>query len=288
MLKYIYKITNLINQKSYIGQTTDPNRRFKEHQNLGGVNEENAKILYRAIKKYGIENFSFEIIEGPIEDYNEKEIYWIAYYNTYIKNENAWGYNMTPGGEEPPHFKGEEHHYATHTFEDIEKIIYLLKDTNLSIKEIANTFHYHRGSIERINTGKLWNLDDIDYPIRKETTKDFKKERAAHIKEDLLYTNLTQKEIGEKYGVGRTTITAINNGQNYFDDTLDYPLRKVNQQSKPILMIDIKTKEILKEFPNAVEAMHYLGDIGSVSSIRYCASGVTKTSFGYIWAYKEK
>ena len=44
--------------------------------------------------------------------------------------------------------------------------------------------------------------------------------------DDLLNTNLTQKEIALKYNVGRTTITAINNGQNFKDNNLNYPLRK--------------------------------------------------------------
>ncbi|MBR2247055.1 MAG: hypothetical protein IJ880_08535 [Bacilli bacterium] len=51
-------------------------------------------------------------------------------------------------------------------------------------------------------------------------------------------------------------------------------------------MIDIKTQEILKEFKNAVEAIEYLG-YGNASNIRCCASGKTKTAFGYIWKYKE-
>lgn len=285
MEKYIYKITNNINKKIYIGQTNDIKRRFREHKNCGGI-EETTKLLYNAIKKYGVKNFSFEIIEGPILNYNEREIYWIGQYNSFIGNENSWGYNMTPGGEEPPHLKGEKHHYATHTWQDIEKIIYLLKNTKTSISDIAKTFNYSVSSIERINIGKLWNDEDLNYPIRKEITDNFKQQRAEQIKFDLLNTNLTQKEISKKYGVGRTTITAINQGQNFYNPTLDYPLRKINQQSKPIQMIDINTKEIIKEFKNAVEASKFLNQ-NDASNIRACASGKTKTAFGYIWKYKE-
>ncbi|MBR2247054.1 MAG: hypothetical protein IJ880_08530 [Bacilli bacterium] len=136
---------------------------------------------------------------------------------------------MTPGGEEPPHLKGEDHHYSVHSWQDIEKIIYLLKNTKLSFLDIAKTFNYSRSAIERINKGIIWNNENLTYPIRCEDTKDFKKERANKIKYDLINTNLTQIEIGKKYGVGRTTITAINQGQNFFDEELDYPLRKNNQ-----------------------------------------------------------
>lgn len=56
--------------------------------------------LYRAIRKYGIENFDFVIIElCKPEDLNDKEIYWIKYYNSY-EDVNK-GYNLTPGGHAP-------------------------------------------------------------------------------------------------------------------------------------------------------------------------------------------
>lgn len=66
----------------------------------------------------------------------------------------------------------------------------------------------------------------LNYPIRKENTKIDRNKRAKMIIDDLLNTNLTQKEIALKYNVGRTTITAINNGQNFRDNNLNYPLRK--------------------------------------------------------------
>ena len=61
---------------------------------------------------------------------------------------------------------------------------------------------------------------------KQEQTKINKAERANLIINDLLNTTLTQNQIASKYGVGRTTITAINNGQNFYDANLSYPLRK--------------------------------------------------------------
>lgn len=46
------------------------------------------------------------------------------------------------------------------------------------------------------------------------------------IVQDLLYTNLTQKQIAEKYSISRTTVTAINRGQNFRQNNIDYPIRK--------------------------------------------------------------
>ena len=63
MKKYIYKITNLTNGKMYIGQTNNPKRREREHFSLNNsILEENEnKILYNAMLKYGVQNFSFSL-----------------------------------------------------------------------------------------------------------------------------------------------------------------------------------------------------------------------------------
>ena len=126
MEKYIYKITNKINGKCYIGQTTDYNRRFREHKSLGYDSKEKDKALYLAFKKYGIENFDFEVIEDKTVNYNEREKYWIAYYNAYTN-----GYNMTEGGDTPPLHIREKSPFATHSEEQVAEIKHLLKDTNI-------------------------------------------------------------------------------------------------------------------------------------------------------------
>ena len=69
MEKYVYKITNLINGKSYIGQTINIERRFKEHC----IKHYNyVSLINNAIKKYGSSNFKIEQLYYG-EDYNEKE-----------------------------------------------------------------------------------------------------------------------------------------------------------------------------------------------------------------------
>lgn len=88
----IYKITNKINNKVYIGQSTNIFNRWNEHRYKAKTED---KPLYKAFKRYGIENFTFEIIEEcPIIKLNEREIYWIKYYDSYNH-----GYNLTPGGD---------------------------------------------------------------------------------------------------------------------------------------------------------------------------------------------
>lgn len=93
----IYKATCLINQKVYIGKTRNFEKRKKQH--LSG--KEN-HLFSRAIQKYGAENFTWEIIEENIPDdslANEREKYWISYYNSYFRWPNSSGYNMTKGGD---------------------------------------------------------------------------------------------------------------------------------------------------------------------------------------------
>ena len=102
---YIYKIVNNLNQKSYIGQTTKqrPKDRFSQHKYLARhpEQEKNISYLHRSMNKYGVQNFTFEIIEQTENSLlNQREIYWIDYYNTLIPN----GYNLTTGGEGTPGF----------------------------------------------------------------------------------------------------------------------------------------------------------------------------------------
>lgn len=293
MEKYIYKITNNINNKVYIGQTNDWKERFQQHRKLGYGNEKN-KILYLAMKKYGVENFSFEIIEGPIKNYNEREKYWIAYYHSCIEDPeygNTKGYNMTPGGEEPPINKGANSPFLKHNPDDQLKVKKLLKETDLKLQEISEKTGYDISAIKRINYGIIWHEDEIEYPIRKpELTKEDANERALQIIYDLQYTTLTQKAIAEKYNVARSTITMINLGQNNHFSDLEYPIRKIKKstqvQGKPILMLDIKTEEVLKEFKNGTEAQEYV-KAKTKTGISACARGEQKTAYGYKWRYKE-
>lgn len=100
MTKGIYKITNKINQKVYIGKSNNIENRWKYHQTRYLQEKEYNKPLYRAFRKYGINNFSFEILEeidNNIYDIisNEREIFWINYFNSY----GELGYNGTHGGD---------------------------------------------------------------------------------------------------------------------------------------------------------------------------------------------
>ena len=91
MYGVIYKITNKFNCKDYIGQTVQTlKERFKQHTKADSV-------IGHAIRKYGRKNFTIEVIEEceTREQLNEREIFWIAFFNCKVPN----GYNYTDGGQ---------------------------------------------------------------------------------------------------------------------------------------------------------------------------------------------
>lgn len=98
---YVYKIINLINKKSYIGITNNIKARFAFHKtryNKESKKEYIKKPLYKAFRKYGIENFKFIVLyKGlSIDEAKEKEIELIKKFKT-LTHEN--GYNVTKGGD---------------------------------------------------------------------------------------------------------------------------------------------------------------------------------------------
>ena len=91
---YVYLITNQINDKKYVGITNDYKKRWSNHK---CCNDPKMAIA-QAIKKYGKENFKFELLEKniPIERIDEKEIYYIQKLETHVST--GKGYNVSKGG----------------------------------------------------------------------------------------------------------------------------------------------------------------------------------------------
>lgn len=159
----IYKITNNINGLCYIGQSIHIQRRWNEH-----CKPSSTSCIAKAIKKYGKENFSFEVLEEcETKDLDIKEKYWIEYYNSIIPN----GYNIAEWIDSTG--------TKTAIYSNIDKItllkiIDIIQNTSLTFKEIATKFNVNTSTISRINSGEVHQLQDYKYPIR-ETLYNSKK-----------------------------------------------------------------------------------------------------------------
>lgn len=136
----IYKITNKINQKCYIGQSIHIEKRWKEHVDLAPTGE---TLLYKAFRKYGIENFIFEIIEEcQANQLGAKEKYWSTYYNSLTPN----GYNMVECGDQSFGEYNQNSKFSTEEIYTIRKRVYIdlesPSDVLESLANIDRTYFY--------------------------------------------------------------------------------------------------------------------------------------------------
>ena len=125
----IYKITNLKNDKVYIGQSIDVEKRFIRHRNtaFNKNSPEYVYPLYQAIRKYGLDSFKFEVVEiCSKKELNDKEIFYIQKYNSTNRN---FGYNQVDGGNVAK--------YGKLSQTQVDEIKQLLSSSKLLIKDIA-------------------------------------------------------------------------------------------------------------------------------------------------------
>lgn len=229
MKKYIYKITNLIDGKVYIGQTNNPNNRWKEHCRLGSCtyinNKHKSSHLYLAMKKYGIENFSFQVIEEVSAFYNEREVYWIQYYNSYL--DKTKGYNLTIGGEDPPVKLGEDSPFSIFSNVCVEQIQQDLAKNIKSYDEICNEYTCSMSYLTLINAGKIRRDNNLIYPLRSHKNERKPREIVEQIIFDLLYTEYSIEEIARRHDISSKVIYKINHGKHIYSiPEVNYPIRE--------------------------------------------------------------
>lgn len=226
MEKAIYKIENKINHKIYIGQSIHPNQRFIEH--LRGNNEKTCP-LHKAIKKYGKENFTFEIL-GWFEDYNEKEKEYIIKYRSRIPN----GYNVQAGGNEPPVLKENKNPHSTIDRKTADLIIEDALNWKIPKKTIIKTRKITADIFRHINEGNSWRRDDLTYPLRpKEPILDGY--RVLYIQWLCCSSDIPLNKIGAIVGWNKSSAKMINQGKNHFNEKLKYPIRDNKEYNKEIL-----------------------------------------------------
>lgn len=158
----IYRLLNLINGKSYIGQAKNIAARIKSHL-LSTINENKKDYsvpIHIAIRKYGQDNFSLEILEEcSTKDLNKREQYWIEHYHTWVQDPLCNGYNLTKGGNQSIR-------KIKLTENDVAEIKALLIANEVTYNEISLKFNISKDFIKKINNGKAWHDNRQNYPLR--------------------------------------------------------------------------------------------------------------------------
>ena len=312
----IYKITNQITQKIYVGQAQDIQRRWQDHRR-DAQNYSRSEILknplYQDIKKYGLENFTFEIVEEcAISELDEKEKYWICYYNSFYT-----GYNRTEGGQNAPH-------PVKMTDKLFEQIIYDLKNTLLSTEEIGKKNNISGRMVRDINRGISWKKEYLTYPIReslivlnqqkkqeekvqrqKENPDFIAKQKVQSLEAERLHglelakliveNNFTY--VGKYYDISPKTVrrwckkdnmpTTIEELTNWYYEQIKQPNPKKKEKWAPkkIQQLDPDTKEIIATFPSIHEASAAIGRKNANHIYTGCKDG--QKYYGYYWRYLD-
>ena len=191
MRGFIYKITNKVNGKSYIGQTIqNVKERFYQHCATKCSQAILNMVIHKAITKYGKSNFTIEVIEEvESANLNDRERYWIKYYDSYNN-----GYNSTEGGQD-----------GIKLFKnlDTESIIREYK-SGKSLREIGRLFNVDKQTIKDLLVRNNINL---------RTTRTYKlsqKDREDIIKD--LSLGLSRKEIISKWHISKSYLSQLING----------------------------------------------------------------------------
>ena len=189
----IYKVTNKINGKVYIGQSVDIGRRWREH-----MTAKDDIYFHKAIQKYGVEIFEWEVIEQcKKKDLDEREIYWIEYYDSFNKGYNCTkGGDGVSGGEDHPRWKGgvssdpeyskqyyqankeqkkqySKQHYKQYYEENKEKVKEY-KEANKEKKKEYDKQYYKQ--YYEVNKEKKKEYDKQYYEENKEKRKQYRKQ----------------------------------------------------------------------------------------------------------------
>lgn len=194
MIGYIYKVTNIINDKIYIGQTIQSVKdRWYRHCGKSGLSDNEMNTHFkRAILKYGKENFRIETIEiCDSKDLNEREKYYISYYDSYKS-----GYNSTLGGQEGAK--------PYKTSEDLELQIIELYKYGFSLREIGREFNLDKTTVKGI-------LVRHNIKIRNTRTYKYDKSIRENIIKDV-NDGISRKEIIEKYKISKSYLSQLITG----------------------------------------------------------------------------
>lgn len=277
---FIYKITNNINGKAYIGLTTQtiPIRWAKHKNNANFIDYP----LYRAMRKYGIENFDIKEIECvDNKKLSEREVYWIKYYNTYYD-----GYNATKGGEG----------WRQLDYEWVQS----LWDTGYNITSIHQLTTYAKSSITNIL--KAYENYSLRESLDRRTESLKRAVCQFTISGDYIQTFSSEKEAAEAIGASNGSIGVCCNHVSGHKTVKDYIWLWEDEKEKimdyvALLKTSRRSTKIMQQveqlslngehiafYPTAKAAAQALG-YKRDSHIGDCCKGRRNSCFGYKWKY---
>lgn len=244
----IYKITNVVNNKVYIGLTTTPlKKRWYAHIRESKKSE---KHLYAAMRKYGLNNFKIEVINDAAKDIQELGRLERKYIKLYNSTDPNYGYNITYGGEvcawdANPRTKLKE--------QDVYNIRELYKQCKLGRKQ---AWELYKDKISRSAFNKIWVGDtwpNLHMDVYTDENKIWHKHNSPSARGELnqwaLYTNIEVLEI-RKYYVNHTLTETYNKfGSKQNKDSF----RQIVDGNGGYTTIPIYKKRINKWFLNGNE-----------------------------------
>ncbi len=213
-MSLIYKAT-FPNGKVYIGQTTQTleNRKYQHRRDAIDLNRKSP--FFFAIRKYGWENIKWEVVEEgefTVEELDDKEIYYISFYHSCVKDENCNGYNVLKGRHNDDSLR-----IRLKDMKPIlDKIIQMNKD-GIEEKEIAKEVNLDVDTVKRILKGRTWRY----YTGISRVPPQINYLSLSEIEEILLMhkNGKSFQEIADKLGRNKTTIWEVLNGNTYQEIT---------------------------------------------------------------------
>lgn len=199
---YVYYIENIINGKIYIGKTFHPEKRWTEHQDLSKSKRPN-QYIHKAIKKYGIQNFSFQVFEvlNSDEESSEVEKFWIRN----LKEQGIVLYNLTDGGDGSLGRKLSNES---------------LKKMSNSIKNLWDKNHFSRDKMSSIHKGKVISQEIKDRTSKTQIEKSKNGTLVTKIKiadvliiKQMLSNAVPYPQIAKLFNVSTQLIYQINKGK---------------------------------------------------------------------------
>lgn len=286
----IYKVTNKINGKIYIGKTNNFEKRKIEHTKYD-INDNS--IFHRALKKYGEEKFEWEIIDSAdnLKEINELEKYYIKKFSTYKTN----GYNMTKGGDGGSMWNA--------------RPVICLSLSGKFIKRYDSAGEAEKDGFNSVNVllnckGKMYTCKRRMFMFEDEYlkfgAKEYRKPKPVNMRKiiqcdmegNFIKEYKSLQEASKETGANRTTISGVIAGTCksangfIFVYKEDFPIKDISKYRKckkgrKIAQIDVKSGKVIKVFNRISDAGKELGV--NYKAIHKVVDMPDRTAYGYKW-----